>query len=89
MILLYFITPFLGSLRNYIKYKQLNFLLFIRTPITYFFINALFKCNNVWQTLIYERWFFFIYKTCISIYNDDYNNKKDKYIKKYGLKYKN
>lgn len=88
MILLYFITPLLGSLRNYVKYKKLNFLLFIRTPITYFFLSNLFRCNNVWQTLIYERWFFFIYKTWISIYNDDYNTKRDKYIKKYGLKYK-
>ena len=87
MILLYLITPLLGSFRNYIKYKKLNFLLFIRTPITYFFINLLFQCNNTWQTLIYERWFFFIYKTILSIYNNDYITKKEKYIKKYGLKY--
>lgn len=87
MILLYLITPLLGSFRNYIKYKKLNFLLFIRTPITYFFINLFFQCNNTWQTLIYERWFFFIYKTTLSIYNNDYITKKEKYIKKYGLKY--
>ena len=87
MILLYLITPFLGSLRNYIKYKKLNFLLFIRTPITYFFINLFFQYNTIWQTLIYERWFFFIYKTILSIYNNDYIIKKEKYIKKYGLKY--
>lgn len=36
---------------------------------------------------MYERWFFFIYKSFLSIYNDDYNKKKNKYIKKYGLKY--
>jgi len=87
MILLYLITPFLGSLRNYIKYKKLDFLLFIRSPITYFFINIFFQCNTTWQTLIYERWFFFIYKTILSIYNNDYITKKEKYIKKYGLKY--
>ena len=87
MILLYLITPFLGSFRNYIKYKQLKFLMFIRTPFTYFLINLIFKQDNIYQTLIYERWFFFIYKTILSLYNDDYNTKKKKYIKKYGLKY--
>ncbi len=87
MIFLYLITPILGSFRNYIKYKKLKFLLFIRTPVTYFIINLLFQCNNVWKTLIYERWFFFIYKSILSLYNNDYINKKEKYIKKYGLKY--
>ncbi len=87
MIFLYLITPLLGTLRNYVKYKQIKLLLFIRTPITYFLINLIFQCNSVWKTLIYERWYFFIYKTILSIYNDDYNKKKDKYIKKYGLKY--
>lgn len=87
MIILYLITPILGSFRNYIKYKKLKFLLFIRTPVTYFMINLLFQCNNVWKTLIYERWFFFIYKSFLSLYNNDYIKKKEKYIKKYGLKY--
>jgi hypothetical protein len=87
MIILYLITPLLGSLRNYIKYKKLKFLLFIRTPVTYFIINILFRSNNIFQTLMYERWFFFIYKSLISIYNDDYNTKKNKYKIKYGLKY--
>ena len=87
MIFLYLITPLLGTLRNYVKYKQIKLLLFIRTPITYFLINLIFQCNSIWKTLIYERWYFFIYKTFLSLYNDDYNNKKVKYIKKYGLKY--
>jgi hypothetical protein len=87
MYYLYLITPLLGCFRNYVKYKQLKLLLFIRTPLTYLIINTLFRRNHVWQTIIYERWFFFIYKTFISIYNDDYNKKKDKYIKKYNLKY--
>ena len=87
MIFLYLITPLLGTLRNYIKYKQIKLLLFIRTPLTYFLINMIFQCNSVWKTLIYERWYFFIYKTFLSLYNDDYNKKKDKYIVKYGLKY--
>ena len=87
MIFLYLITPLLGTLRNYVKYKQIKLLLFIRTPITYFLINLIFQCNSIWKTLIYERWYFFIYKTFLSLYNDDYNKKKDKYIDKYGLKY--
>ena len=88
MIILYLVTPSLGTFRNYIKYKQINPLLFIRTPITYLFINLIFQHHNVWKTLIYERWFFFIYKSLLSIYKDDYHIKKNKYKIKYGLKYK-
>ena len=88
MILLYLITPFLGIIRNYIKYKQIKIYMFLRTPIIYFFINTFFQTNNIWKTLIFERWFFFISKSLISLYNDDYNKKKEKYIKKYGLKYR-
>ena len=87
MFYLYFLTPFLGCLRNYVKYKKLKFLLFIRTPLTYLFINILFNHKNIWKTLMYERWFFFIYKTFLSIYNNDYIKKKEKYIKKYNLSY--
>ena len=87
MLFLYLITPFLGTFRNYIKYKQIKFLMFIRTPITYFLINLIFQKNNVFQTLIYERWFFFIYKTFLSIYKNDYHVKKEKYKIKYNLKY--
>lgn len=87
MIFLYLITPLLGTLRNYIKYKRIKILLFLRTPVTYFVINLLFQNQNIWKTLMFERWFFFIYKSLLSLYNDDYNVKKQKYIKKYGLKY--
>jgi len=87
MIFLYLITPLLGTLRNYIKYKRIKILLFLRTPITYFMINLIFQNQNIWKTLMFERWFFFIYKSILSLYNDDYNVKKQKYIKKYGLKY--
>ncbi len=87
MISIYLITPFLGCLRNYVKYKQLDFLMFIRTPIIYFLLTLIFGHDNVWKTLVYERWLLFMYKTCLSLYKNDYINKKDKYIKKYGLKY--
>lgn len=89
MILLYLITPGLGTLRNYVKYKQLSVYMFLRTPITYLFIKYITNTNNIWKILMYERWYFFIYKTILSIYNDDYNSKKEKYIKKYNLDYNN
>jgi len=45
-------------------------------------------CNNIiLKTLIVERWYFFIEKSIISLWNNDYIKNKDKYIKKYGLKY--
>ena len=86
-LLLYLVTPIIGFLRNYIKYKKFQYKLFIRTPLLYLFINLLFQNNNIYQTLIYERWFFLIYKSLISIYNDDYNTRKEKYKIKYNLKY--
>ena len=87
MLLLYLTTPILGCIRNYVKYKQFKYFLFIRTPFTYFILTLLFYKDNPWKIIMLERWFFFIYKICLSLYNDDYNKKKDKYIKKYGLKY--
>ncbi len=87
MFYLFFLTPILGFIRNYIKYKQFRLLVFIRTPVLYFFIHLFFK-NNIWKILIYERWFFFIYKSIKSIIKNDYKNKREKYIKKYGLIYK-
>ena len=92
-LLLYTITPTLGLLRNYIKYKQTRFIIFIRTPIIYVFFHSLFCLmgyrNIVWRTLIFESWYFFIEKSIISLWNNDYLKNKDKYIKKYGLTYKN
>ncbi len=87
MSILYLVTPLLGSLKNYIKYKQFKIHLFIRTPFIYLFFSLILKEKNIWKLLIYERWFLFVFKTILSIYRDDYNIKKDKYIKKYGLKY--
>ena len=92
-LLLYTITPTLGLLRNYIKYKQTRFIIFIRTPIIYVFFHSLFCLmgyrNIVWRTLIFVRWYFFIEKSIISLWNNDYLKNKDKYIKKYGFTYKN
>ena len=87
MIKLLFITAMLGLIKNYIKYKKIKFLVFIRSPIIYFLINILLKQNNIWKILIYERWFFFIFKSIKSYIKNDYKNKKNKYIKKYNLNY--
>lgn len=88
---LYLFTPILGALRNYVKYKKFKLEIFFRTPITYFIIHKIlqiYKSNNViLYTLIFERWYFLLYKTLLSIINDDYHSKKQKYIKKYNLKY--
>jgi len=85
--MLFLITPLMGSLRNFTKYKNFNFLIFIRTPLIYIFLYLFLQTRNIWKILIYERWFMFIYKTLKSIINKDYIRKKEKYIKKYNLKY--
>lgn len=36
------------------------------------------------STLIYERWFWFIYKSLKSLWLDDRKRKKEKYSLKYG-----
>ena len=91
MLILYTLTPIFGALRNYVKYKQFQIKLFIRTPITYYVFHTILKfikCNNiVLYTLIIERWYFLFYKTILSIINDDYNINKEKYQNKYGLIY--
>ena len=93
-MLLYTITPLLGALRNYVKYKQFKIKLFIRTPFTYFIFYRIFfyikKENliNPFMIMMFERWFFLVFKTFLSIINDDYHTKKQKYIKKYSLEYK-
>ena len=86
-MLLYLITPSIGLLRNYVKYKQIKYLLFIRTPLFYILLHVLLQTQNTWKVLIVERWVLLVYKTIISIYKNDYNRNKDKYQKKYNLKY--
>ena len=84
---LYLITPLLGSLKNYVKYKRFNILVFLRTIYIYYLLKLSIQTNNTWIILMLERWFFFIFKIIKSIINDDYNNKKQKYIEKYKLIY--
>ena len=86
-MLLYLITPSIGLLRNYVKYKQIKYLLFVRTPLVYILLLVLLQTQNTWKVLIVERWVLLVYKTIISIYKNDYYRNKDKYQKKYNLKY--
>ncbi len=84
---LYLVTPLLGSFKNYVKYKRFNTFIFIRTFYIYFILKLFIQTNNTWLILILERWFFFLYKIIRSLINNDYNAKKQKYIKKYNLIY--
>ena len=85
--MLWLITPLFGAIKNYVKYKQFKVLIFLRTPLLYIFIFLLIQETNIWKILILERWFLLLYKSILSLYRNDYINKKDKYIQKYGLKY--
>ena len=85
--MLLIVTPLLGAIRNFVKYKQFKPLVFLRTPIIYYFLYLVFQTRNIWKILVLERWLMFIYKTSISIYRNDYQLKKEKYKKKYNLKY--
>lgn len=89
--ILFFVTPTLGLLRNWSKYKHCNIKTYIRTPFVYFFLYIYYKLFynsfNIYKILILERWLFFIYKTSRSILNDDYMKKKNKYKIKYKMKY--
>jgi len=85
--MLLLVTPLLGSLRNHAKYKNFKPLIFIRTPILYFFLYIILQTNNVWKIIVIERWIMFVYKMILSLYKQDYIKKKEKYQKKYNLKY--
>ncbi len=88
---LYAITPVAGCLKNYVKYKQCNLQLFLRTPCLYFFIDKILKYYRINQillwTLILERWCMFHYKILSAYLLDYYHTRQQKYIQKYGLTY--
>ena len=88
MLYLILLTPLLGFIKNYVKYKKINFFVFIRTPIVYLILQILIQTNNIWKLLILERWTFFIIKIIKSLINNDYIVKKRKYIRKYNINYK-
>ncbi len=84
---LYIITPLLGSLKNYVKYKRFNILIFIRSFYVYLILKLAAQTNNIYLILILERWFFFIFKIIRSIYRNDYIRNRTKYETKYKLIY--
>ena len=84
---LYTITPLLGSLKNYVKYKRFNIFVFLRTLYIYFILKLSIQTNNIWIILMLERWFFFIFKIIRSIYRNDYLRNKSKYETKYKIIY--
>ena len=84
---LYTITPLLGSLKNYVKYKRFNILIFVRSFYVYLILHLFTQTNNIWLILIFERWFFFIFKIIRSIYRNDYMRNKSKYETKYKIIY--
>ena len=84
---LYTITPLLGSLKNYVKYKRFNVLIFIRTFFIYLILKLAIRTNNTFLILILERWFFFIFKIIRSLLRNDYMRNKSKYETKYKIIY--
>ena len=84
---LYLITPLLGSLKNYVKYKRFNILVFLRTLYIYLVLHLFIQTNNTWMILMIERWFFFVFKIIRSIYRNDYIRNRKKYETKYKLIY--
>tara|TARA_Y100001958_G_C21223489_1_gene548855 strand:+ start:1669 stop:1941 length:273 start_codon:yes stop_codon:yes gene_type:complete len=85
--MLIIITPILGSLKNFIKYKKFNIFILLRTPIIYFFIQLLVQTNNIYKILIYERWFMFLFKISRSAIRNDFIINKKKYEIKYNIDY--
>ena len=86
-MLIYLITPLLGSLKNYVKYKHFNTFIFVRTLYIYFILKLFIQSNNTLLILILERWFFFVFKIIRSLIRNDYIRNRSKYIQKYKLFY--
>ena len=91
MISYLLIIPVLGCVKNYVKYKRVSFILFMRTPFIYTFLYVFFNyfkyVNKVSLVIINERVIMFLYKIFMSLILDTYHIKKKKYIKKYDIKY--
>ena len=85
--IIYLITPLLGFIKNYVKYKRINLLVFLRTPFIYSLLFVLIQTQNIWKIITIERWLFFIFKIIRSTIRRDYIVNKGKYELKYGLIY--
>jgi len=89
--MLYLITPTLGAIRNYVKYKRFDIFCYIRTPFIYFILQFALhlRGNSRLLLLILERWLLLLIKSIKSLIYNDHYRKKHKYIQKYKLKYEN
>ena len=85
--IIYLITPLLGFIKNYVKYKRINLLVFLRTPFIYSLLFVLIQTQNIWKIITIERWLFFIFKIIRSTIRRDYIVNKEKYKLKYGIIY--
>ena len=85
--IIYLITPLVGFIKNYVKYKLINLLVFLRTPFIYSLLFILIQTQNIWKIITIERWLFFIFKIIRSTIRRDYIVNKEKYKLKYGLIY--
>ena len=81
------ITPTLGFLKNFIKYKSVKPMLYLRTPLLYILLFITLKTNNLWKIAIMERWIMFLFNIMRSYVINDYMIKKEKYREKYNLTY--
>ena len=86
-MIIFFLTPLLGSLKNFVKYKKFNLFLFLRSPVLCLILKIIIQTNNIWMIMILERWIMFVFKIIRSLIRNDYLKKKEKYIEKYNLKY--
>ena len=86
-MIIFFLTPLLGSLKNFVKYKKFNLFLFLRSPALCLMLQLIIQTNNIWMIMILERWIMFVFKIIRSLIRNDYLKKKEKYIEKYNLKY--
>ena len=85
------IIPILGCLKNYVKYKRISILLFLRTPFIYLLLYSYLSyfryVNKISLVIINERIIMFVYKIIMAIFNNSYHKKRLKYQKKYNLEY--
>lgn len=88
-----FAIPLFGAIKNIIKRKSFNILIFLRSFMIYIIIYSLvYLCfdyplelniiNSMFLSLS-ERWSMFIYKICYSYITKNYEKKKYKYYQKY------
>ena len=65
MIQFLLIIPVLGALKNYVKYKRVSVLLFVRTPFIYTFIYSYLRLlnykNKIILTVVNEKEYLCLY----------------------------